>query len=218
MKGNIGIKIIDYFTNNMNTYLVSVKEHLVLSILALVVATIIGIPCGYACIKHKKYEKWIMSIFQILRIIPSLAVLILLIPIMGTGIKSAMIALVLLAVPPILMNTASGLDEVPCFILETASAVGMTEEQILFKVKIPLAMPMILTGIKTAAIEIIASATLAAKIGGGGLGEIIFTGLGLNRIDLLLVGGISVAILSIAARLLLDLLDRSLIKYKYLRK
>lgn len=218
MKGNIGIKIIDYFTNNMNTYLVSVKEHLVLSILALVVATIIGIPCGYACIKHKKSEKWIMSIFQILRIIPSLAILILLIPIMGTGIKSAMMALVLLAVPPILMNTASGLDEVPHFILETASAVGMTEEQILFKVKIPLAMPMILTGVKTAAIEIIASATLAAKIGGGGLGEIIFTGLGLNRIDLLLIGGISVAILSIAARLFLNLLDRSLIKYKYLRK
>ncbi|MDS0524309.1 ABC transporter permease [Clostridium sp. SHJSY1] len=218
MSGNIGIKIIDYFTNNMDTYLVSIKEHILISILALITAIIIGIPCGYACIKYKKYERWIMSIFQVLRIVPSLAVLILLIPIMGIGIKPAMTALVLLAVPPIIMNTASGLEQVPYFMLETASAVGMTERQVLFKVKFPLAMPMILTGIKIAAIEIIASATLAAKIGGGGLGEIIFTGLGLNRIDLLLVGGISVALLSIAARLLLDLIDRSLIKHKYLRK
>ena len=218
MSNNIGIKIIDYFTSNMDTYLVSVKEHIGISLLALIVAIAIGVPCGYACVKHKKYEKLIVSIFQVLRIVPSLAVLILLIPIMGTGIKPAMVALILLAVPPILMNTVAGLEEVQQFMLETACALGMTEMQVLLKVKFPLAMPMILTGIKTAMIEIIASATLAAKIGAGGLGGIIFTGLGLNRIDLLLVGGISVAVLSIIAGLLLDFIDRLLLKYKYIRK
>lgn len=218
MRSNIGIQIIDYFTSNMDTFLTSVQEHIMISLLALLVAVVIGVPCGYACIKNKKYEKWIVSAFQILRIVPSLAVLILLIPIMGTGIKPAMTALVLLAVLPILMNTAAGLEEVPDFMLETAFGVGMTDRQVLWKVKFPLAMPLILTGIKTAMIEIIASATLASKIGAGGLGDIIFTGLGLNRIDLLLVGGISVALLSIAAGVLLDLVDRLLLKYKYIRK
>lgn len=208
MSNDIWLQIIDYFNNNMNAYLISITEHIGISLLTLMVAIIIGIPCGYACEKYKKYEKWIVGIFQVLRVVPSLAVLVLLIPIMGTGIKPAMTALVMLAVPPILMNTVLGLGEVPDFMLETAYGVGMTERQVLWKVKFPLAMPLILTGIKTAMIEIIASATLAAKIGAGGLGGIIFTGLGLNRIDLLLIGGISVAVLSITAGLLLDMIDR----------
>ena len=125
---------------------------------------------------------------------------------MGTGVRPAMTALVLLAVPPILMNTAAGFSEVPAFMLETAEGLGMTERQMFWKVKVPLAMPMILTGMRTAAIEIIASATIAAKIGAGGLGGIILTGLGLNRTDLLLIGGISVALLSLAAGMVFRLL------------
>jgi len=218
LSNNIGIQIRDYFTSNMDAYLISVKEHIWISLCALMVAIIIGIPCGYACVKYKKFEKLIISIFQILRIIPSLAILILLMPIMGTGVKPAMTALVLLAVPPILMNTVTGLNGVPTFMIETACGIGMTDRQVLLKVRFPLAMTLILTGIKTAMIEIIASATLAAKIGAGGLGGIIFTGLGLNRIDLILVGGISVAVLSIVAGLFLDLIDRLLLKYKYIRK
>ena len=139
-----------------------------------------------------------------LRIIPSVAILILLIPVMGTGVRPAMTALVLLAVPPILMNTAAGFSEVPAFMLETAEGLGMTERQMFWKVKVPLAMPMILTGMRTAAIEIIASATIAAKIGAGGLGGIILTGL--NRTDLLLIGGISVALLSLEAGMVFRLL------------
>jgi osmoprotectant transport system permease protein len=218
LNSNIEIQIIDYFTSNMDTYLASVQEHIIISLLSLFLAIIIGVPCGYASVKNKKNERWIVSLFQVLRIVPSLAVLIILIPIMGVGIKPAMTALVLLAIPPILMDTAAGLDEVPDFMLETACGMGMTDWDILWKVKFPLAMPLILTGIKTAMIEIVASATLASKIGAGGLGDIIFTGLGLNRTELLLIGGISVAALSIAAGLLLDLIERVLLKYKYIRK
>jgi len=213
---NIEIQMIEYFTSNMDHYFISLQEHVTISILALLVAVIIGVPCGYLAIKNKKQERIIIIIFQVLRVVPSLAILILLIPVMGTGIRPALTALVLLAVPPILMNTITGLEEVPDFILETAQGVGMTDRQVLWKVKFPLAMPFILTGIKTAMIEIIASATLASKIGAGGLGDIIFTGLGLNRTDLLLVGGISVAILSISGGLLLDAMDRLLLKYKYI--
>ncbi|MNW59437.1 Choline transport system permease protein OpuBB [compost metagenome] len=129
-----------------------------------------------------------------------------------------MTALVLLAIPPILINTVTGLQEVPSFMIESAYGIGMSRKQVLWKVKFPLAAPMILTGIKTAAIEIIASATLAAKIGAGGLGGIIFTGLGLNRMDLLLIGGLAVAALSIAAGLVLDISDRLIFRYKFIRK
>ena len=175
-------------------------------VLALLTAFVIGIPLGYLCVCRKKWERWITGAFQVLRIIPSVAILILLIPVMGTGVRPAMTALVLLAVPPILMNTAAGFSEVPAFMLETAEGLGMTERQMFWKVKVPLAMPMILTGMRTAAIEIIASATIAAKIGAGGLGGIILTGLGLNRTDLLLIGGISVALLSLAAGMVFRLL------------
>ena len=213
---SIGSRMLDYVAGNPDSFLASIGEHVWLSLLALVLAMAIGIPLGYASIRSSRYEKVIGTLFQGLRIIPSLAVLILLIPWLGTGIEPALTALVLLAIPPILMNTAAGLHEVPGFMLETAHAMGMTPRQVLWRVQFPLALPLILTGVKTAMIEIIASATLASKIGAGGLGDIIFTGLGLNRVDLLLVGGLTVAALSITASLLLELADRWLLRYKYL--
>jgi len=201
----------------MDTFFIAVKEHLEVSIIALIIAIIIGVPFGYACIKFKRFERPIESFFQVLRIIPSLAILLLLIPIMGVGEKSTIVALVLLAIPPILMNTVTGIKEVPDFMMESAYGIGMTEKQVLWKVQFPLAMPLIFNGLKIALIEIIASATLAAKIGAGGLGEIIFTGLGLNRTDLLLIGGISVAVLTILTGLILEILERLLLKYKYVK-
>jgi len=208
-------KIALYLTTRSNEYLLALREHMVLSLLALCAAIIIGVPLGILCVKYKSQQKWVISFFQVLRIVPSLAVLVLLIPIMGTGERPAITALVLLAVPPILMNTVAGLEEVPFFMLETAEGMGMTQPQIWRRVRLPLAMPLVLAGVKIAMIEIIASATIAAKIGAGGLGGIILTGLGLNRTDLLLVGGVTVAVLSISASLLMDLLDRVLLKYKY---
>lgn len=208
--------MMDYFQNNMDSYLTAIWEHINISALALLIAILIGVPAGILCVQFRHSQKWIMSLFQVLRIIPSLAILLLLIPIMGTGVRPAITALVILAVPPILMNTAAGLSDVSEFMLETAFGCGMTGGQVWQKVRIPLAMPMILTGIKTAFVEIIASTTLAAKIGAGGLGGIIFTGLGLNRFDLLFIGGITVAILSVGAGLLLELLDRVFLKYKHI--
>lgn len=203
-----------YFTSRLDEYLVCLWEHVSISILALLAAALIGIPCGYLCIRYVRCKKWLVGIFQILRIIPSLAILILLIPIMGTGIKPAMTALVLMAVPPILMNTADGFEEVPEFMLETAAGQGMTRRQIFWKVQVPLAVPYMLTGARTAVIEIVASASIAAKIGAGGLGGIIFTGLGLNRTDLLLIGGVSVALLSLMAGMIFSGLEKIFIPWR----
>lgn len=209
-------QVTRYLQNNAETYLAAIWEHAFISVTALLIAAVIAIPAGCLCVRYRRSQKPVVSLFQVLRIIPSLAILLLLIPVMGVGLRPAMTALVILAVPPILVNTVTGLREVPGFMLETARGCGMTGRQVWWRVRFPLAMPMILTGVKTAAIEVIASATLAAKIGAGGLGEIIFTGLGLNRYDLLLLGGITVAILSLGAGGLLDLFERLYLRYKYI--
>lgn len=199
----------------MDTYLQAVGEHLTISLLSLLLAILIGIPFGILSTKNKTWYKWVTTTFNTLRIVPSLAVLIFLIPIVGTGIKPAIIALILLGVPPILLNTALAFYTIPEFMIETSIAMGMSRVQSFWQVKIQLAIPHILTGIKTAMVEIIASATLAAYIGGGGVGDIIFTGLGLNRADLLIIGGITVGILSMLANIMMSWLEKYLLKYKH---
>lgn len=206
--------ILGYFVNYLDTYLQAVREHLTISLLSLLIAIMIGIPFGILSTKNKTWYKWVTTTFNTLRIVPSLAVLIFLIPIVGTGVKPAIIALVLLGIPPILLNTALAFNTIPEFMIETGVAMGMSKIQNFWKVKIPLAVPHMLTGIKTAMVEIIASATLAAYIGGGGVGNIIFTGLGLNRADLLIIGGSTVAILSMLANVIMSYIERYLLRYK----
>lgn len=207
--------ILQYLSDNRFSFLMQIRDHLVISLLALVIASVIGIPLGYAASLHPHAEKWISGPFQVLRVIPSLAVLVLLIPVMGVGMAPALTALSILAIPPILLNTIVGFEQVPAFLVECAAGIGMDDKQILHKVRIPQALPMIFSGVRTALVEVIASATLAAKIGAGGLGEIIFTGLGLNRMDLLVLGGTAVALLSLGCGLIFDLITRRVLRYKY---
>ena len=208
------LQMEEYISTHTEEILVQIRDHLLISICALLAASLVGILCGSVASRSAKSERWISLPFSVLRVIPSLAILVLLIPIMGTGAKAAVTALSILAIPPVLLNTIVGFREVPDFMLESASGIGMTERESLWKVQVPLALPMILAGIRTAMTEVIASATLAAKIGGGGLGEIIFTGLGLNRSDLLLIGGILVALLSLGSGLLFDICSKKIMKWK----
>ncbi|WP_139652396.1 glycine betaine ABC transporter substrate-binding protein [Raoultibacter phocaeensis] len=213
----MGEQIAQYLSTNGAELQQAFLQHVEISALAFLIAVIIGVPSGYLCWRFKSAGKPLLAFFQVLRVIPSIAILLLFIPIMGTGVIPASIALVLLAVPAILMNTTAGLGEVDPAVVETGYGLGMTDRQVLFKVRFPLALPLILAGMKTAAIEIIASATLAAKIGAGGLGELIFTGLGLNRMGLVLVGGLSVALISLAVSLLFDLLEYVLVAHRHAR-
>lgn len=205
-------QIIVYFQTSGGRFVTMLLAHIRISLLALAVSAMIGIPAGALCVRFDRTQKIITGFFSALRVIPSLAVLLLMVPVMGTGTGPAVTALVLLAVPPILMNTTAGLDGVEPFLLETAEGIGMEPAQVWQKVRFPLAMPMILTGLRTAAVEIVASATLAAKIGAGGLGDIIFAGLGLFRMDLLVVGGVSVALLSLCTGLLFSVLEKMYMK------
>ena len=209
--------IINYFTNHGDSYLLAVREHIVISLLSLLFAAAIGIPLGIICSRFWRIKPFITGIFSTLRVIPSLAVLMLMIPIIGIGTTSAAIALIFLAIPPIFINTMLAFDSLPPSVLETALGMGMSKRRIFFTIKFPLSLPLILTGFRTATAEVIASATLATYIGAGGLGNIIFTGLGLMRSELLLIGGFSVAILSLLAGFLLSCLESRLFHYRNLK-
>ena len=206
--------ITAYFADNAGRFWGMLGAHVRISMIALAISLLLGIPAGFLCVRYPRSQKFITGLFSVLRVIPSLAILLLMVPLLGTGTAPAVVALVLLGVPPILMNTAAGLEGVAPFMLETANSLGMTPSHVWRKVRFPLAMPMILTGIKTAAVEIVASATLASKIGAGGLGDIIFAGIGLFKTELLFIGGVSVALLSLATGLLFALLEKKTMKHR----
>lgn len=126
----------------------------------------------------------------------------------------ALFALMILAIPPILINTFLGFNNIDKSVIESAEGMGMNKRELLFKIQFPLAMPLILTGIRTSSIEVIASATLASYIGAGGLGDFIFKGLVLNDTKLLIVGGGTVALLSIFSEIILFTFQQFITKYE----
>lgn len=204
---------IDYFTNHWQDYLLLFWQHIYISLFAVFLASVIGIAGGILSLKVPRIKKFINSFFSGLRIIPSLAILVILIPIMGIGVTPAVTALVILAIPPILIQTVLGFSQVPEFMMEVAAAMGMDEKRTFYQVQIPLALPYIIGGIKMAASEAVASAALAAYIGGGGLGVIIYNGISLMKIEYLVIGGVSVALLTLLCNLALGKIEKKIIKY-----
>lgn len=207
-------KMLSYLFENFMEYQNSILIHLKLSFSALIIGVLIGIIFGILCLKYKEISQIIINFFNFLRIIPSLVVLILILPLLGTGFNPALVALVILGIPPILINTYLGITSISPSILEAGKSMGMNNWHILLKIQGPLATPLILTGIRIAAVEIIASATLASYIGAGGLGDIIFTGLALNDHYMLFWGGISVAALSICSEIILFFIQHYVTKYE----
>jgi osmoprotectant transport system permease protein len=204
----------DYLATHGVEFCQKILAHLQISVLAVAIAVLIAVPLGIACSRRQRVQWLFTELFSLLRIIPSLAILFICIPFLGTGVLPATVALTILAVPPILINTILSFQTIPEAILETATGMGMGKPERFFAVEFPLAVPLILTGIRTATIEVIASATLAAYIGGGGLGEVIFTGLGLYRMDLLIIGGAAVALLSLLADLAFYLIHQCVTRYQ----
>jgi osmoprotectant transport system permease protein len=179
-------------------FMAHVGAHLALAISALSAALAIGIPVGAWSARCRTFRTTSLGFVNTIRVIPSLAVLTLTLPYLGLGFRPALIALAVLALPPIVVNTDLGLRSVSPSIVEAARAMGMTDVQLRRLVEWPLAAPIVFAGVRTAAVEVIASATLAAFIGGGGLGEYVVNGLANNDTGALLEGGISVAALALA--------------------
>jgi osmoprotectant transport system permease protein len=188
-------------------------EHLQLVVIAMAIAIFVGVPLGLLLVHRRFLRALALGIASILQTIPSLALFGFLIPIPfigGIGKRTAILALALYALLPILRNTYVGLTSIDPTVLESAEALGMTNTQILLRVRFPLALAFILAGIRTATIITIGVATIAAAIGAGGLGTFIFRGVALVSDKLLLAGAIPAALLAILADLLLGFLERRL--------
>jgi len=184
--------------------------HVTLAGSALALALAAGIPLAALSADRALPRAVVLACAGAFRVVPSLAILALALPLLGLGFGPALLALVVLALPPIVVNTDVGLRSVPSATLEAARGTGMTPRQVGRLVRWPLALPVVAIGVRTAAVEVIASATLAAFIGGGGLGDYIVGGLQTNDLGELALGALSVAGLALAADAALATLQRRL--------
>lgn len=189
--------VVDVFQERKAQLLAALLEHIQISFIALFFAVLIAIPLGIYLTNKKKIAESIIGISAVLQTIPSLALLGLLIPLFGIGKVPAIIALVVYALLPILRNTYTGINEVDPSLKEAALAMGMNRSKRLVKVELPLAMPVMMAGIRTAMVLIVGTATLAALIGAGGLGDIILLGIDRNNTALILIGAIPAAMLAL---------------------
>ncbi|MCB2354524.1 ABC transporter permease/substrate-binding protein [Clostridium estertheticum] len=187
-------------------------EHMQISFIAIFIAVIIAVPLGIYITRHKHLAGPLLQIASIFQTIPSLAILGILIPLVGIGQVPAVIALVIYAILPILRNTYTGIKEIDPILIEAAEGMGMNRRKQLFKVQLPLAMPVIMAGVRTSMVLVIGTATLAALIGAGGLGELILLGIDRNDNNLILVGAIAAALLAIIFDALLSLLEKVSLK------
>ena len=202
-------KLLATFQERFGDWLTALGQHLQLSLLTLLLAVFLAVPLAVYLSTRKRASNWVLQVAGIFQTIPSMALLGLFIPIMGIGTLPALTALVIYAIFPILQNTITGLQGIDPSLEEAGIAFGMTKWERLKKFEIPLAMPVIMSGIRTAAVMIIGTATLAALIGAGGLGSFILLGIDRNNASLILIGALSSAFLAIAFNLLLKWMEKA---------
>ena len=190
----------------------AVVEHIQLSFISLFISVLIAVPLAIFLTNHKKLASPIIQITAIFQTIPSLALLGLMIPLVGIGKVPAVIALFIYALLPILRNTYTGLTDIDPSIVEAADAMGMSRLRKLIKVEIPIAMPVIMAGIRNAMVLIIGTATIASLIGAGGLGSLILLGIDRGNNYLILLGAIPAAILAAGFDYLLSFFERTSFK------
>jgi ABC-type proline/glycine betaine transport system permease subunit len=202
-----------FFITHRAEILSATLDHIALVMIAMAIAIAIGVPLGMYIVQRPALRTLSLGIASVFQTIPSLALFGFLIPIPfigGIGRRTAIVALVLYALLPILRNTYVGLTSIDPAVLEAAEAMGMTNLQILTRVRLPLASAIILAGIRTATVLTIGIATIAAAIGAGGLGTFIFRGVAMVSDAVILAGAIPAALLAILADSSLALLERRL--------
>lgn len=202
-----------FFVEHRAEILEATLAHVSLVIVAMLIAVAIGVPLGMLIVQRTTLRNIVLGVASIFQTVPSLALFGFLIPIPfigGIGRRTAIFALVLYALLPILRNTYVGLTSIDPAVLQAAEAMGMTNAQILWRVRFPLALTFILAGIRTATIITVGVATIAAAIGAGGLGTFIFRGVAMVSDAVILAGAIPAALLAILADVLLGWLERRL--------
>lgn len=190
-----------FFSQNRGEIFERFLEHIALVGASMAISLAVGVPLGIWLVHRRKAQKWVIGAANVVQTIPSLALFGFLIPVPfigGVGASTAIVALALYALLPILRNTCTGIAEVDPAVVESARGMGMTPAQVLWQVQLPLAAPVILAGIRVAMAMCIGIATIAAAIGSGGLGVFIFRGLAMVNNQVILAGAIPAAILAIA--------------------
>jgi osmoprotectant transport system permease protein len=205
---DIVIAAFQYFQNNQASFWEAMRQHLNLCFSAMGISIGVCLPLGVWISRRAEIAQVVINIFNAFRVIPSLAILFLALPYLGLGFTPSLVALTVLAFPPILINTYRGLRNVDSAVVEAAVGMGMAPRQVLSRIELPLALPPILAGIRIASVEVISSATLAAFIGGGGLGNFITRGFALYDISIMLVGAVPVAALALISEGLLSSIQR----------
>lgn len=201
-----------YFFEKREVILFSTLRHIEVSVIAVFLSIVIAIPLAILITRYRKMAHIVVNTANVGQTVPSLAILGMVIPVLGIGLKPAVFALVLRGVLPIINNTYSGIVNVDRSVIEAGRGMGMRNREILRLVELPLSFPVIMAGIRTATVLSISVATLAALIGAGGLGDLIFQGIVMADRNLLLVGSIPTAILAIGADLLLGWVEKRLRK------
>ncbi|MDQ4075918.1 MAG: ABC transporter permease [Chloroflexota bacterium] len=199
-----------YALENSDFFWESLLIHLELSGIALALSILVCVPLGAWLARRLGVAPLVINSFNAVRVVPSLAILFLAFPYLGLGFDAALVALTILAFPPVLINSYAAFHGVDRAVIEAARGMGMSPWQLLRRIEFPLALPIIMTGIRTAAVEVIASAALAAFIGAGGLGDFVLRGFAVRRTDIMLVGAIPIALLALVAEILLSALQRQL--------
>jgi osmoprotectant transport system permease protein len=202
--------LLQFIQDPTNDFAGHTADYIKICAISIALAILIGVVIGIAVARRPALAFIAVNLSGLMRAIPVLAFLSAAWPLLGFGIKPALVALTVLGIPPILLNTYTGLRGIDPAMVEAARGMGMTTWQIIRRVQIPLVLPIIAAGVRTSAVQIIATATLAAIIGAGGYGEYIYLGLREFNTTQLLAGAIPVTVLALAAELLLSWLERTL--------
>ena len=203
--------MMSFFTENSADILLKTWEHFYISFSALLLGVAIAVPLGIMLSKTKKIAKIVLTVTSVLQTVPSLALLAIMIPFLGVGKVPAIVALCIYSLLPILNNTFIGMQSVNQNIKAAGTAMGMTPMQSMRMVELPLAMPIIMSGIRLSAVYVISWATLASYIGAGGLGDFIFNGLNLYKTELIVGGTLLVTALALLVDFLLSRFERFMI-------
>jgi len=203
---------LNYFLENYNKIFRLSLQHFWLFIISLIIAIIVGVILSIIATEEgrEKIGKVIVSITGAAQAVPSIAVIALVFIYVGIGATPAIISLIIYSLVPIVFNATSGILSVPKNIIEAGKGMGFTRNQILWKIKIPIAMPVIMGGIRSASTIIIGTAVVASVIGGGGLGDLIFIGLKLNKPEALFAGAFSSALMAIIVDTILARVEKTI--------
>lgn len=204
------MSFVNYILDNRSWVAKLSLQHIELSILTVLAAAFLAVPIGILATRNRKIAFVSMNLANFGQSIPTFGVIGLMLPLFGIGFKPAIIALLLIAFLPILRNTCAGINVVDPAVIEAGRGMGMTEKQILVMIELPLAVPVIFAGIRTATVMTISTATLAALIGAGGLGELVFRGIEMYDSNILLAGGICIAAMAVAADQIMGVIEKVL--------